>query len=102
LLGQLSGQRGRQAAVAAFTARLQESLRDSVAVGRLSTNQFCCMATCSYDDAIRHVQHMTRSLGDAAPSRESLTPRFMTVMFTAADGVERLRRKFLELQKQNR
>ena len=96
------GAEATQAAVAAFTARLQEHLRDSVAVGRLSANQFCCLATCSYDEAIRQVQQMTRSLGDETPSRESLTPRFMTVMFTAVDGVERLRKKFFDLQQQNR
>ena len=98
----LHGAEATRAAIAAFTARLQEHLRDSVAVGRLSPNQFCCLATCSYDAAIRGVQQMTRALSDAAPSRESLTPRFMAVMFTAADGIERLSRKFAELQKQNR
>jgi GGDEF domain-containing protein len=96
------GAEATQAAVAAFTARLQEHLRDSVAVGRLGTNQFCCLATCSYDEAIRQIQQMTRALGDEAGSRESLTPRFMAVLFTATDGIERLRRKFIELQRQNR
>jgi GGDEF domain-containing protein len=83
------GAEAMQAAVATFTARLQEHLRDSLAVARLSPNQFCCLTTCSYDETIRQVH-------------QSLTPRFTTVMFTATDGVERLRKKFLELQKQNR
>jgi GGDEF domain-containing protein len=90
-----------QAAVNAFVARLQQYLGDSLAVARLGSNQFCCMATCSYDEAIRQVHQMTKSLGDEAQPRESLTPRFMTVMFTATDGVERLRKKFFDLQRQN-
>ncbi|MGA2182735.1 MAG: hypothetical protein ABSH47_06870 [Bryobacteraceae bacterium] len=96
------GAEAMQAAVATFTARLQEHLRDSLAVARLSPNQFCCLTTCSYDETIRQVHQITKSLGEAGEPRESLTPRFTTVMFTATDGVERLRKKFLELQKQNR
>ena len=96
------GPEAMQAAVGAFTTRLQEHLRDSLAVARLSPNQFCCLTTCSYDEAIRQVHQITKSLGDQAEPRDSLTPRFTTVMFTSTDGIERLRKKFLELQKQNR
>lgn len=95
------GPDGTRNAVAAFSARLQEYLYDSAAVARLGDGQFCCMSTSSYDESIRQVHQMTKSLGEAAPSRESLTPRFMTVMFAPGDGVERLRKKFFDLQKQN-
>ena len=88
-------------AVAAFTGHLQEHLSGSLAVGRLSLHQFCCMATCSYDEAIRQVHQITKALGNEKQSRENLTPRFMTVMFTSGDGIERLRKKFFDLQQQN-
>jgi GGDEF domain-containing protein len=90
-----------QAAVGSFTASLQEHLRNTVAVGRFSSNQFCCLENCSYDDAIRQVHQMTKALNNQTGLRETLTPRFMTVMFNSTDGIERLRKKFLDLQKQN-
>lgn len=96
------GREARQAAVATFTAHLQEHLSDSAAVGRLSSNQLCCLTTCSYDEAIRQVHLMTKALGDEIERREALTPRFMTVTFNPADGIERLRKKFFDLQQQNR
>ena len=93
------GSAATEAAVASFTTHLQDHLRDAVAVARLSANQFCCMETCSYDEAIRQVHQMTKSLDN--DKGESMTPRFMTVMFTPADGTERLRKKFFDLQRQN-
>jgi len=90
-----------QNAVNSFTARLQEHLRDTLAVGRLTPNQFCCVVNSSYDDAMRQVHQMTTAFGEQKDSRDALTPRFMTVRFPADDGIERLRRKFAELQKQN-
>jgi GGDEF domain-containing protein len=90
-----------QAAVASFTANLQEHLRNTVAVGRFSSNQFCCLENCAYDDAIRQVHHMTKALNNQTGQRETLTPRFMTVMFNSIDGIERLRKKFFDLQRQN-
>jgi GGDEF domain-containing protein len=95
------GAEASQAAIAAFIARLQEHLRDSLAVGRLSPNQFCCVVNCSYDEAMRQVHQMTTALSEQTDSRGPLMPRFMTVRFTAEDGIERLRRKFADLQKQN-
>jgi len=89
-------------AVASFTARLQEHFGDSLAVGRLSPSHLCCLTACSYDEAIRRVQMMTKALANEVERREALTPRFMTVMFTPADGFERLRKKFFDLQHQNR
>ena len=90
-----------QAAIASFTGSLQEHLRNTVAVGRLSSSQFCCLENCSYDDAIRQVHLMTKSLGNQTDLRETITPRFMTVMFNSTDGVDRLRKRFFDLQKQN-
>jgi len=96
------GPEASQAAIAAFTARLQEHLRDSLAVGRLSPNQFCCVVNCSYDEAMRQVHQMTAAFSEQTESGSPLMPRFMTVRFAAEDGFERLRRKFVELQRQNR
>jgi GGDEF domain-containing protein len=96
------GREAKLAAIALFTARLQEHLGNSVAVAGLGAGQFCCLTSYSYDEAIRQVHQMTKSLGDAAGLREPLTPRFMTVMFMATDGIERLTRKFVDLQQQNR
>jgi GGDEF domain-containing protein len=90
-----------QAAIAAFTAQLQEHLRDSLAVGRLSPNQFCCVVNCSYDEAMRQVHHMTTAFSEQTDSHGPLMPRLMTVRFAAEDGIERLHRKFAELQRQN-
>jgi GGDEF domain-containing protein len=90
-----------QAAIASFTGSLQEHLRNTVAVGRFSSSQFCCLENCSYDDAIRQVHLMTKSLGNQTDLRETITPRFMTVMFNSTDGVDRLRKRFFDLQKQN-
>ena len=94
------GAEAAEAAVTVFAAQLKESLREAVAVTKLSRNQYCCMETCSYDEAIRQVHYITKILEKATGMRDSLTPRFMTVMFTPADGIERLRKKFFELQRQ--
>jgi GGDEF domain-containing protein len=88
-----------QATIASFTASLQEHLRNTVAVARFSSSQFCCLENCSYDDAIRHVHLMTKSLSNQTDLRETITPRFMTVMFNSTDGVDRLRKRFFDLQK---
>jgi len=95
------GSEASQSAIAGFTARLQEHLRNSLAVGRLSPNQFCCVVNCSYEEAMRQVHQMTTALSEQTDSRATLMPRFMTVRFGTDDGIERLRRKFAELQKQN-
>ncbi|HTP87752.1 MAG TPA: hypothetical protein VMJ34_12425 [Bryobacteraceae bacterium] len=90
-----------EAAAEAFVGQLRDTLRNTVAVAQLSTSQFCCLETCSYDEAIRQVHLVTKALEKAASTRDMLTPRFMTVMFTPADGADRLRKKFFDLQRQN-
>jgi selenocysteine-specific translation elongation factor len=59
------------------------------------------VVNCSYDEAMRQVHQMTTALSEQTDSRGPLMPRFMTVRFAAEDGIERLRRKFADLQKQN-